>query len=121
MDSARLTLQGTGVVSPADAWAETGEGKRQRVGQAKTESGQPIWAIEILRPELSFGRLSTAVEQVAVPGGAEPPVVQPMTPIAFRGLVVTVNARRNGGLSVRWEAEAIDLPAAQGNRRNASD
>lgn len=90
------------------------------MGQAKSDGGQLIWEVEIMRPDENFGRPVTVVETVAVPA-VEEPALLPMTLVAFIGLSVTVNPRKSGGLSVRWQADQVEAAAVQGNRRSASD
>ncbi|WP_157571096.1 hypothetical protein [Nocardioides insulae] len=108
VDSIRQPFTGTGIVEPVMEWVETPEGRR-RPGdvQARSEdTGMPLWAVEVLYVQSSFGRRSTVTAKVTV-GHEEEPRVAPLTPIGFTGLRVEVRTNKAGGFAEYWSAEGL--------------
>jgi hypothetical protein len=108
VDSIRQPFTGTGIWEPVKEWIETPEGKR-RPGdkQARDENtGMPLWAVEVLYIQTSFGRKSTVAAKVTVPHEEEPKVA-PLSPIGFTGLRVEVRTNQAGGFAEYWTAEGL--------------
>jgi hypothetical protein len=62
VDSMRQPFTATGIVDAVMEWEETPEGKRRpsKDKQARNEAtGMPLWAVEVLYVQTSFGRRST--------------------------------------------------------------
>lgn len=108
VESVRMAFTGTGIVEPVMEWIET-EDKKRRPGdtQARDENtGMPLWAVEVLYIQSSFGRRSTVTAKVTV-GHEEEPKVAPLAPIGFNGLRVEVRTNKAGGLVEYWSAEGL--------------
>lgn len=108
VDSIRQPMTGTGIVEQVMEWEETPDGKRRpSKTQARDEAtGMPLWGVEVLYIQTSFGRRSTVSAKVTV-GAEEEPKVSPMTPIAFTGLAVEARPNKAGGLVEMWSADAL--------------
>ncbi len=78
----------------------------------------PLWAVEVLYRQVSFGRESNTTGTVTV-GSPVRPVLGEFAPVAFVGLTVEVRViKASGSLAESWRAEALaegkpeDKPAA---------
>lgn len=112
VDSLRQPMTATGIVEAVMEWAETADGKRRPSDtQARDEgTGMPLWGVEVLYLQSSFGRASTVTAKVTVGAEVEPKPA-PLTPIAFTGLAVEVRVNKAGGLVEAWSAETVTEPA----------
>ena len=111
VDSMRQPMNATGIVEMVREWEETPEGKRRPSDkQARNENtGMPLWEVEVLYIQTSFGRRSTVTARVTIEAEEEPKP-SPMTPIAFTGLRVEVRVNKAGGWVEYWSADSIVEP-----------
>jgi hypothetical protein len=112
VDSRRQPMTATGIVEPVREWEVRPDGSRRPSDrQARDEnSGLPLWGVEVLYPQTTFGRVSTVTAKVSV-GSLDEPVVPPLSPVGFTSLSVEVRLLKSGGFSESWSAEPI-VPAA---------
>ena len=109
VDSMRQPFTATGIVDAVMEWEETPEGKRRpsKDKQARNEAtGMPLWAVEVLYVQTSFGRRSTVTAKVQVEA-VEEPKLRPLGPIGFNGLQVEVRFNSAGGFAEYWSAEGL--------------
>lgn len=111
VDSMRQPMNATGIIEMVREWEETPEGKRRPSDkQARNENtGIPLWEVEVLYIQTSFGRRSTVTARVTIEAEEEPKP-SPMTPIAFTGLRVEVRVNKAGGWVEYWSADSIVEP-----------
>lgn len=108
IESIRQVMTGTGIVDRLMEWEEV-DGKRRpsKDKQARDENtGMPLWAVEVLYIQTSFGQKSTVSAKVTV-GHEEEPKVAPMTPVGFTGLRVDLRIHKNGGYVEYWSADGL--------------
>lgn len=112
VDTLRQPMTATGIVEAVREWEEAADGRRRpSERQARDEgTGMPLWGVEVLYGQTSFGRESTVTAKVTV-GSVERPAPGRLTPIGFVGLVVEVRTNRAGGFTEVWSAEAVLAPA----------
>lgn len=108
IDSGRQPMTATGIVEPVREWTETADGKRRpsEVQAREPETGMPLWGVEVLYVQTSFGRESTVTARVTVPA-AERPAPAKLTPIGFTGLVMEARINKTGGFTESWSAEGV--------------
>lgn len=108
VDSTRQPMTATGIVEPVMEWDETPDGRRRpSERQARNEAtGMPLWGVEVLYTQTSFGRESTVTAKVTV-GAQEQPSPTRLAPIGFVGLRVEIRANKAGGFVEVWAAEAL--------------
>ena len=109
VDSMRQPFTATGIVDAVMEWEETPEGKRRpsKDKQARNEAtGMPLWAVEVLYVQTSFGRRSTVTAKVQVEA-VEEPKLRPLGPVGFNGLQVEVRINSAGGFAEYWSAEGL--------------
>ncbi|SOD73281.1 hypothetical protein SAMN05892883_2572 [Jatrophihabitans sp. GAS493] len=108
VESKRQPMVATGIVDVSVEWEDKpGGGRRPSDRQARHEgTGMPLWGVEVLYPQTSFGRTATVTAKVTV-GAIEQPKPALYAPISFEGLTVEVRTNKAGGLSETWTAEAI--------------
>lgn len=108
VDSIRQPMTATGIVEPVTEWDEGPDGKRRPSDrQARNENtGMPLWAVEVLYIQSSFGRRSTVAAKVTVDRSDEPKPA-PNTPIGFVGLRAEVRFNKAGGYVEYWSADEI--------------
>lgn len=108
IDSTQQSMTATGIVEAVKEWEETADGRRRPSDkQARNEdTGMPLWAVEVLYVQTSFGRRSTVTARVIVDSIDEPKAV-PLTAITFGGLRVEVRANKAGVLVESWTAESL--------------
>lgn len=70
----------------------------------------PLWNVEVLYQQASYGRVSSVTAMVAV-GSVDQPKVTPLTQIGFEGLRVEVRVNKAKALVEAWTADAL-APAA---------
>lgn len=107
IDSKRQGMRCTGVVNPVFDWVEGDAGKRkQSTEQARDkETGMPLWEVEVLYQQVSYGRVSNTTGIVRC-GSPVQPVVAEFAPVEFLGLVAEVRVK-NGSLIEYWSAEDL--------------
>ncbi|WP_028658669.1 hypothetical protein [Nocardioides insulae] len=109
VDSVRQPFTATGIVDAVMEWEESPEGKRRpsKDKQARNEdTGMPLWQVEVLYVQTSFGRRSTVTAKVQVEAQEEPKL-RPLGPVGFEGLQVEVRINRAGGFAEYWSAEGL--------------
>ena len=108
VDSTRQPMTATGIVEPVMEWEETPEGRRRPSDkQARNEAtGMPLWGVEVLYIQTSFGRKSTVTAKVTVDAQDEPRPA-PLTPVGFTGLRAEVRTNKAGGFTEFWTAEGL--------------
>lgn len=113
VDSSRQPMTATGIVEPVFEWEELPDGKR-RPGtiQSRNEAtGMPLWQVEVLYTQVTYGRRSTSTAMVTV-DAEEEPKPRDLTPIGFVGLRAEVRTNKAGGITEYWNAESILLPSS---------
>ncbi len=108
VDSRRQEMTATGIVEAVHDWEEVGEGRRRpSEHQARDENtGMPLWAVEVLYTQTSYGRESSLTAKVTV-GSVEKPTPARLAPVEFAGLRVEIRLNKAGGFSEYWSAEAL--------------
>ena len=123
VDSTRQPMTATGIVEEVKEWEETPDGKRRPSDkQARNEAtGMPLWAVEVLYIQTSFGRKSTVTAKVTL-DAQEEPKPSPLTPIAFNGLRVDVRVNKAGGFVEVWSADSLlEPPKGSTTTRTSGD
>ena len=112
VDSNRQPMKATGIVEPVREWVEHPDGRRRPSDrQARSEeTGMPLWAVEVLYLQTSFGRSSTLTAKVTV-GAVDEPALPDMTPVIFDGLRVEIRTNKAGGFTESWAADGLADPA----------
>lgn len=108
VDSSRQPMIATGIVEPVMEWMETADGgRRPSETQARDEdTGMPLWAVEVLYVQTSFGRESSVTARVTLGAEVKPEPVR-LQPIGFTGLHAEVRLNKAKALVESWTAEAI--------------
>ncbi len=108
VDSKRQSMRSTGIVNEVFEWVERDGKRKPSETQAHDENtGMPLWAVEVLYRQLSFGRESNTTGTVTVASPVRP-VLGEFAPVAFLGLSVEVRViRASGSLAETWRAEAL--------------
>ena len=108
VDSSRQAMIATAIVEPVMEWDEFPDGRRRPSDrQARSDAtGMPLWAVEVLYTQTSFGRESTVTAKVTV-GAEEQPSPIRLAPIGFVGLRVEIRTNKAGGFVEVWAAEAL--------------
>lgn len=109
VDSIRQAMRATGIVAPVMEWEESSDGKRRPSKdhqQRNGDTGMPLWAVEVLQTQYSFGQAATVPCRVTV-GAAVQPEPSPNQPIGFNGLHVEVRVNKTGALTEIWSAESL--------------
>ncbi len=96
-------------------WEEKpGGGRRPSDRQARDErTGMPLWGVEVMYQQTSYGRVASVVGSVTV-GAMDQPQVSALGPIAFEGLTVEVRSLKTGGLVENWAAERVAARRVRG-------
>lgn len=112
VDSSKQPMILTGVQSVVFEWEEKpGGGRRPSERQARDEnSGMPLWGVEVMYQQTSYGRVASVVGSVTI-GSVDSPQVVALTPVTFENLRVEVRALKTGGLVENWSADGIAAPA----------
>ncbi|MGL4176374.1 MAG: hypothetical protein ACRCSN_09890 [Dermatophilaceae bacterium] len=112
VDSQKQPMTATGIVEMAREWEEGADGRRRpSEKQARNENtGMPLWAVEVIYVQTTYGRKATVTAKVTVDSMDEPKP-SPLTPVTFGGLVVEVRVTKAGGLIESWSAESVDTGA----------
>lgn len=118
IDSDRQPMTATGIVAPVQEWVETADGSRRPSDtQARDElTGMPLWAVEVLYVQSSYGRESTCTARVTVGAEHEPKPAR-MSDITFTGLTAELRVNKAKALVENWSAEAIAQMTEQGQPR----
>ena len=127
VESKRQGMRSTGIVNEVFEWVERDGKRKPSESQANDENtGMPLWAVEVLYRQVSFGRESNTTGTVTV-GSPVRPVLGEFAPVAFVGLTVEVRViKASGSLAETWRAEALagekpeDKPASSSASLSAS-
>ena len=121
VDSIRQPMIATAIVEPVMEWDELPDGRRRpSERQARNEdTGMPLWAVEVLYTQTSFGRESSVTAKVTV-GAVEQPSPVRLRPIGFVGLRVEARANKAGGFVEVWSAESLMEAGKAGEKSTAS-
>lgn len=108
VDAKRQGLRTTGLVSEVKDWIEGADGRRRPSDtQARDEqTGVPLWDVEVLYLQASFGRESNKTGLVRVANPTRP-VAGEFAPADFDRLTVEVRISKTGGLIESWRAEGM--------------
>jgi hypothetical protein len=121
VDSRRQEMTATGIVEAVHDWEEIAEGRRRpSEHQARDENtGMPLWAVEVLYTQTSYGRESSLTAKVTV-GAPEKPVPARLAPVEFAGLRVEIRLNKAGGFVEYWSAEALADTARAASKASSS-
>ncbi len=121
VDSSKQPMIGTGVVEPRPEWEEKpGGGRRPSERQARDEdTGMPLWGVEVMYQQTSYGRVASVVGSVTV-GSVDQPQVTALGPVGFDNLRVEVRTLKTGGLVENWSADGLAAPVAPRAARPAA-
>lgn len=120
IDTDRVTLISTGVVTPSIKWVELSDGSRRPDPNGRQDmdaQGRALWRVEVITPaDEGDERDKTAVVEILVASVDRPEVGQLGTRLAFEGLVMTPGYVKRGTSQLtapRWYAEGIRRPGVQ--------
>ena len=107
VDSKRAGLRSTGIVNEVREWEERDGKRRPSEAQARDEAtGMPLWQVEVVYKQTTFGRESMATGVVEL-GCPHRPVLAEFAPVEFVDLTVEVRVNKAGGLSEMWRADRL--------------
>lgn len=121
VDSKRQSMRSTGIVNEVKDWVVGADGKR-RPGEAQSrdeDTGMPLWEVEVLYRQVSFGRESNTTGVVRV-GSPVRPVMGEFAPVRFDALTAEVRVTKAGGLAESWQAEALSEDTGTGTTAGQS-
>lgn len=108
VDSKRQGMRSTGIVNEARDWVQGSDGRRkQSEEQARHEdTGMPLWEVEVLFKQTSYGRESNTTAPVRV-GSPVRPTLGEFAPVEFSGLAVEVRVNKACQVTEFWSAEEL--------------
>jgi hypothetical protein len=107
IDSKRAGLRSTSIVNEVREWEERDGKRRPSETQARDEAtGMPLWQVEVVYRQTTFGRESMTTATVEV-GCPHRPVLAEFAPVEFVDLTVEVRVNKAGGLSEMWRADRL--------------
>ncbi|WP_152185547.1 hypothetical protein [Segeticoccus rhizosphaerae] len=115
IDSKRQAMRSTGIVEEVFEWVERDGKRRPSEVQARDEdSGMPLWSVEVIYQQQTWGRVSSVTNRVSV-GMPQRPVLGEFEPVEFVDLRAEVRVNQAGGLVESWTANRISdgKPATQ--------
>jgi len=107
VDSKRQKMVTTGIVNEVKEWEERDGRRRPSETQSRDEAtGMPLWQVEVVYRQTSFGResMTTGVVEVGCP---HRPVVAEFAPVEFVDLGVEVRVNKAGALTEMWRADRL--------------
>lgn len=115
IDGTKITLIATGKVRPVAVYAEMADGSNRRVpgAQEQTETGIPVWAVDVQLDDDDANRTEAISVKVAAVDEPHPAKWQPVT---FTGLMCKPyipNGGRQVALSMRAEGIAVSSPSGK--------
>jgi hypothetical protein len=122
IDSKRQAMRSTGIVEEVFEWVERDGKRRPSEVQARDEeSGMPLWSVEVIYQQQTWGRVSSVTNRVVV-GMPHRPVLGEFDPVEFVELRAEVRVTQAGGLAESWTADRVldGKPAAQPGSTPAS-
>jgi len=113
VDSARQPMLATGIIAPVMVWEEK-DGRRMpsKTNQEKDApvaeggTGLPLWTVEVMYTQESFGQKKSVTANVTVPSEVEPSV-EPLTPVEFGDLTVFTRVTKAGQMIESWRAGGL--------------
>ena len=121
IDSKRQAMRSTGIVEEVFEWVEVDGKRRPSEVQARDEdSGMPLWSVEVIYKQQSWGRVSSVTNRVSV-GMPQRPVLGEFDAVEFVDLRAEVRVNQAGGLVESWTADRIadGKPAAQASGQSS--
>ena len=115
IDTKRQAMRSTGIVEEVFEWVERDGKRRPSEVQARDEdSGMPLWSVEVIYQQQTWGRVSSVTNRVSV-GMPQRPVLGEFEPVEFVDLRAEVRVNQAGGLVESWTANRIadGKPATQ--------
>lgn len=113
VDTTKVNFIGTGKAAARSEYAELSDGTRRRTGQqAKdTDSGMPLWTVDVLIDDDDADRAEVASVKVA---SWDEPTTDKWKPVRFRGLVAVpyVDSGTNR-VKLSFRAEGIENAATK--------
>jgi hypothetical protein len=107
VDSKRQGMRSTGIVEEIFEWVERDGKRRPSDVQARDEdSGMPLWSVEVIYKQQSWGRVSSVTNRVSV-GMPQRPVLGEFDSVEFVDLRAEVRVNQAGGLVESWTADRI--------------
>ena len=122
VDSKRSGHRSTGIVNEVREWEERDGKRRPSEVQARDEAtGMPLWQVEVVYRQTTFGResMTTGVVELGCP---HRPVLAEFAPVEFVDLTVEVRVNKAGGLSEMWRADRLvdeGKPAGQSSGQSS--
>jgi hypothetical protein len=121
IDTDRVTLISTGVVTPVAKWVELADGSRRPDPNGRQEcddAGRALWRVEVITPaDPADERDKTAVVEILIASNDRPEPGTLGTRLTFDGLVMTPGYVKKGTSQItpaRWSADGIRrVPAAR--------
>src|SRR5690625_2286735 len=103
VDSKRQAMMATGIVAPVMVWEEVGGKRRpsETEQERDPDTGMPVWQVEVMYRQTSFGRETTTTAMVKC-GSVDAPQVADFAPVQFKNLAVEVRTNRSGGVTEYW-------------------
>lgn len=116
VDSKRQAMRATGIVDEVKEWEERDGKRRPSEIQARDEdTGMPLWSVEVIYKQTSWGRESSVTGRVIV-GMPQRPVLEEYARVEFVDLRAEVRVNQAGGLVESWLADRVaDGKAATGS------
>ena len=121
IDSKRQKMRSTGIVEEVFEWVERDGKRRPSEVQARDEdSGMPLWSVEVIYQQQTWGRVSSVTNRVSV-GMPQRPVLGEFDSVEFVDLRAEVRVNQAGGLVESWTADRIadSKPPAQASGQSS--
>jgi hypothetical protein len=121
IDSKRQKMRSTGIVEEVFEWVERDGKRRPSDVQARDEdSGMPLWSVEVIYQQATWGRAATVTSKVTVEM-PQRPVLGEFEPVEFVDLRAEVRVNQAGGLVESWTADRIadGKPATQSSGQSS--
>lgn len=110
VESTRQPMIATGIVSPVMVWEEKDGRRRPSETEQERDAGKdaggtglPLWQVEVMYTQESFGQKKTVTANVTVPSEVKPNV-QELTAVQFGDLSVFTRVTKAGQLIESWRA-----------------
>jgi hypothetical protein len=100
-------MRATGIVDEVKEWEERDGKRRPSEIQARDEdTGMPLWSVEVIYKQTSWGRESSTTGRVIV-GMPQRPVLEEYARVEFVDLRAEVRVNQAGGLVESWSADRV--------------
>lgn len=126
IDASSITLVATGKVRPVAVYAEMADGSRKRVPgeQEKSDTGIPLWAVDVQLDDEEATRTEAIAVKVPAHEQPEPPKWRPVQfagltckPYVARGSNQVALSMRAEGIDTGQSSPAAKKPAAAGSEQ----